>query len=110
MHPDFEIMIRTKTREAIFAVECKWREGFTNGKVEWAKDYQLKNYVEYQKSKSFPVFVIIGIGRSPDFPEHLFIISLKDIYSTTLNEKQLKEYLRSKKGDFFYDIDKKILQ
>ena len=102
MHPDMVFYYKSKQQKARLAVECKWRAAFLNGKIEWAKDYQLRNYKQYQKEQGIPVFVIIGIGGQASEPETLYIVPLKDIYNTILTPKQLAKYKREQEGDFYY--------
>jgi hypothetical protein len=43
--------LKFKFRNIPFAVECKWRKSFNNGSINWAKDYQVSNYKNYQATK-----------------------------------------------------------
>ena len=110
MLPDLELKLKTKKHEVVFAVECKWRNEFYNGKITWAKDYQLKNYKEYEAQTENKVFVIIGIGGEPSNPSSLYIVPLKDINSAILTLSNLKKYYRQKKGNFFLDPVTLVMQ
>lgn len=110
MLPDLELKLKTKKHEVVFAVECKWRNEFYNGKIIWAKDYQLKNYKEYEAQTENKVFVIIGIGGEPRNPSSLYIVPLKDINSAILTLSNLKKYYRQKKGNFFLDPVTLVMQ
>ena len=105
MHPDFVFKKETKSRSGYFAVECKWRSDFTNGKIEWANQYQLKNYKEYEREFNMRVFIMIGIGGLPHEPECLYVLPLSEVRSTMLSEYQLRKYQRRKHSDFFFDTD-----
>jgi hypothetical protein len=61
MSPYLQYRLQTKNQTIEFAVECKWRNDFYDGKIEWAKEHQLNNYKRYQLEKGIEVFVIIGI-------------------------------------------------
>ena len=110
MLPDLEVVLETKYRKIIFAVECKWRSEFYNGNVEWCKDYQLKNYRDYEHERNNPVFVLLGIGGEPCNPTRVYIIPLCDIYSTSLSQHFLQKYFRYKKGNFFFHIGGMMLE
>lgn len=56
--PDLKFKYNTTS----FAVECKWRNSFKNGKTEWAKNRQISNYMNYQKTNQQKVYVALGIG------------------------------------------------
>ncbi len=109
MLPDLEIAYRHKNRYAVFAVECKWRSDFQNGKIEWASADQLARYKDFERSSSKPVFIVIGIGGSPDAPQNLYSIPIRVINSTVLTQYQLKNYNKYKSADFFFDSYNNIL-
>jgi hypothetical protein len=109
MLPDLEIAYRHKNRFALFAVECKWRSDFQNGKIEWASTDQLARYKEFESTSSKPVFVVIGVGGTPDAPQSLYAIPIRVINSTVLTQYQLKNYTKYKAGDFFFDSYNNIL-
>src|SRR5690606_25966234 len=76
--PDLEFVYLGKWQQR-FAIECKWREKFVDGKIEWANQKKISNYVAYEFQNCIPVFVAIGIGGSPDCPEKLFVTPLSEI-------------------------------
>jgi hypothetical protein len=105
--PDLLMEYRDPSRVVRFAVECKWRSGFKNGFIQWAKDYQIQNYFEYQRRERIPVFIIIGVGGSEERPSDLYIIPLKDLKSNkvSLHADNLKRYRRADPEKmFFLDI------
>lgn len=64
--PDLEWeLVFSGTNKYRFAVECKWREKFRDGKIEWADEDQIGRYINFQKSRSITVFVVIGVGGQP---------------------------------------------
>ena len=109
MLPDFEIIYRHKNRRVVFAVECKWRNEFHNGKIVWTKIEQLERYKEYESASSKSVFVVIGIGGKPDNPQSLYIIPLRKINSTELSLYELKGHSKSTDKDFFFNSYNNIL-
>jgi hypothetical protein len=105
-YPDLEYDLITKSAKVKFAVECKWRAGFDDGKIEWAKDYQIKNYTKYQRERSVDiVFVIIGIGGIPNNPDELYIIPLNEITNTILYKQSITKYQRFRKSNFYLNSD-----
>jgi len=102
-NPDLELVF-TGTRHYRFAVECKWRKEFINGRITWANDYQICSYESFEDQKRIPVFIAIGIGGEPSAPEKLFVTPLRNIsmYSDVY-ESDLIAYKRKPQHKFFYD-------
>lgn len=80
LKPDFTFRDRWTKKE--FYVEAKFRTGTYNNKIVWCNDNQLKRYLEYNKEK--PVFLILGMGENPNFPEFLSLIPLAQAKYTGL--------------------------
>ena len=80
MKPDFKFFDKLNKKE--FYVEAKFRTGLYKDKIQWCNPQQLERYVEY--SKTCPVFVIIGMGEKPDYPEYLTLIPLSQAKYTGL--------------------------
>lgn len=59
-----------------FAIECKWRNAFVDGKLEWAKDFQIANYNKFEQEKGIKVLVAIGVGGSAGKPEQFYLVPL----------------------------------
>lgn len=59
-----------------FAVECKWRASFKNNHLQWAENYQLKNYQNYAQKSGQKVFIALGVGGSPAAPKSFYLIPL----------------------------------
>jgi LPXTG-motif cell wall-anchored protein len=108
--PDLEYHFKTRSQFAKFAVECKWRAELFKGRVDWAKSYQLSNYRDYERKRNIPVFVVIGIGGTPENPQSVYVIPLRDIRSNVLTEHQLKQYYRYNQGNFFLNTGAMILE
>ena len=107
--PDLEINFRKGNINDSFAVECKWRKGYYDNSIKWAEYYQLSNYKNYAKRLQIQVFVIIGIGGSPDSPEEIFIIPLSQLKSATISQEELRIYEKKDKGPFYWDGNRKQL-
>ncbi len=72
LKPDFKF--RDKWTKKEFYVEAKFRTGLFNNKIVWCNEKQLTRYLEYNKEK--PVFLILGMGKDPEYPEFLSLIPL----------------------------------
>lgn len=48
-------------------MEAKFRTGLHNGKIVWCNAKQLERYNAY--NLNIPVFIILGIGETPGYPE-----------------------------------------
>lgn len=101
--PDFELIFMGK-REHNFAVECKWKKEFKNGKIQWADQTKIDIYKKFQKERKLIVFVAIGIGGHPSNPNKLFVTPLDKICMyTEVTENDLMKYNRKPTNRFFYD-------
>lgn len=105
VYPDIEMeLVFTGRRNFRFAVECKWKQNFINGKIEWASDDKICSYRIFQDRVRIPVFIAIGIGGEPDNPEKLFLTPLNSIYmKNELFESDLIPFERSPRRRFYYD-------
>ena len=111
--PDLEVIFDFKTKgvNEAFAIECKWRKNYYNNGIEWAQNYQIKNYKEYAAKLSIPVFVVIGVGGEPKMPEELFIIPLQEMKTNTITKSELANYKKDISDTrFFWDYEKNILR
>lgn len=59
-----------------FAVECKWRRDFFKDRIDWAGDFQIRNYNDFQREQKMPVFVALGVGGTPEAPGTLYLVPL----------------------------------
>ena len=84
---DPDIIVKNKIKQLKFALECKFRAGFSShndGKksLKWAEDYQIKHYSKFEEENDIPVYILLGIGN-PEKPERTFLIPLKAIKQRT---------------------------
>jgi hypothetical protein len=87
LDPDF-VFVSVKG-EKMFFVEAKYRSKFYDDAVEWCKLYQLKRYKE--ANKELPVFIALGVGGTPDFPDHLYVFPVKHTKYIKLFKSVLKK-------------------
>lgn len=103
LNPDLELIFSRHSQHH-FAVECKWREKFTEGKIKWAHDHQIRAYQDFENRRRMPVFIAIGIGGDPSNPERLFVTPLRNLESSSeAYEANLIPYKRKPTRKFFYD-------
>lgn len=102
MNPDLEFRFKGK-KVVEFAVECKWRKGLFDQKIQWAKDYQVRNYRAFESRTNKKVFIILGVGGEPHNPENLYVIPLELIHSTHLERGELANYRKNNKTSFYFN-------
>ena len=101
MNPDF--CFRDKRTGEEFWIEAKYRNGlFKNKKgqfvCEICKSWQLDRYKEVEKSSGKKVYICLGIGEDPRFPETVHLIPVSNAYPQ-LFQSRLKETLIWKNPD-----------
>jgi len=89
---NYEPDLKFKYNTIPFAVECKWRNSFKNGKTKWAESRQINNYVTYQNTKNEKVYVALGIGGTPNAPETLYLIPLFRLKLEFVTADYIKEF------------------
>lgn len=73
-----------------FFVESKYRSYFYRNAVEWCQPHQIKRFKRI--ARTTPVYVVIGVGNSPDSPEQVFLLPLDEVRYTKLFKSSLKKY------------------
>lgn len=101
MNPDF--CFRDKRTKEEFWIEAKYRKGlFKNQKgqfvCEICKPWQLTRYNEVEKSTRKRVYICLGMGEDPRFPETVHLIPIDGAYPQ-LFQSRLKETLIWKNPD-----------
>jgi hypothetical protein len=115
-NPDLEMEFRLGENRTQFAAECKWRKRWLNrygekNCISWAKDRQITNYNSYALGRNIPVFVIIGVGGSPDDPEDVYIVPLTRLKYPYATMDYLQQFRRRDiHRDFFFDADGLVLK
>lgn len=76
-----------------FAVECKYRSNLYQDKLNWAKEFQMKRYRDYEKG-NLPngYYVMMGLGGEPGYPSDMFLVPLSDIKYVGLFKSFLEKY------------------
>mgnify|MGYP001608154108 CR=1 FL=1 len=96
---DPDIIVKNKSKNLKFALECKYRSDFFIGKngkkgLNWAKDYKIENYHKFQEENGFPVYILIGVGGFISRPERTFLIPLKALNYSWATEDYLHKFER----------------
>ncbi|MDZ4809817.1 MAG: hypothetical protein SGI96_16370 [Bacteroidota bacterium] len=104
MEPDLDYLYRDSGRQQLFAIECKWQQATNANAVKLADERKLNNYRNYQTTKNYPVFVILGIGGTGSEPNNLFIIPLNEISDPLTSKEKLAKYSRTQTGRFYLEI------
>jgi hypothetical protein len=87
-NPDLDYDLNVAHHSCPFSIECVWRKRFRDGLIQWATEGQIHSYYSYQQANSRPIFIMLGVGGTPDDPENLYIIPLKEI---AMNQRFLSE-------------------
>ena len=104
-NPDMTLML-FGNKKYRFAIECKYRTRFYGDELDWAYEHQIKNYKDFRKLASIPVFVAIGVGGHPSNPNELVVTPLEYIEMSTIALKSdLLPYKKRSTRKFYYDID-----
>ena len=99
LNPD--LTIRYNYTQERFAVECKWRassfySALHNEKaIQVASEEQLSRYQKFSENKGIPVFIVLGVGGTPDSPLEVYSIPLNKITSIEMPISSLIQFKRS---------------
>lgn len=100
--PDLRLSYHGKA----FAVECKWRAKAIEGKIIWAKDYQIKTYRRYAFEQNVPVFVAIGIGGTADNPASFYLVPLYRLTKEFATTEYIEEFRIKEASDILKLLEK----
>jgi len=108
--PDMQWDLKLGNKRYPFAVECKWRTDFIQGRLDMAKTYQVKNYLRYAMDEDIPVFIVLGVGGKPSAPKDLYIVPIEKATEGVLSFAELQPYRQPmKRLSFYYDVFSKSL-
>jgi hypothetical protein len=100
LNPDLEVEY-APTGDS-FGVECKYRASHFLGRIPWAKEFQLRKYGHYRESGK-RLFIIIGLGGTPESPDYMYCIPAWQAVSTMLEVDYIKRYRRDPERKFRWD-------
>jgi len=95
MNPDF--LFRDKRTREEFWIEAKYRKGLFRNKngqevCEICNPGQLNRYKEVEKTSGKRVYICLGLGDDPLYPETVHLIPIREAYPQ-LFPSRLKETL-----------------
>lgn len=76
-----------------FAIECKWRRDFFKERLDWAGDFQIRNYNDFQRGQKMPVFIALGVGGMPDAPREIYLAPLSRLKYGSATREYLQPFL-----------------
>lgn len=101
MRPDLEVELVMGGSRYLFAMECKWRQGF-NGERMDVKEWQLTRYKRFAQDRQMHVFLVLGVGGTPAAPAELYTIPLLELADGPLTMAILAPYRQPMTGKSFY--------
>jgi hypothetical protein len=84
-------------------IECKYRSTLFGGNISWAKEYQPAKYRRFAEATGFRVFVVVGVGGTPERPQYMYCLPLWQAGHNRLKPADLKRYRRDPRRKFSYD-------
>jgi hypothetical protein len=108
MYPD--LTVRYKPTGEQFAIECKFRSRLYNGMLHWTNDTQRARYLEFALRRNIPVFIVIGLGGTPDNPRSIYCLPLIEAKYSQLYPSVYKKYYHNPKHNLYWDGDKETLR
>jgi hypothetical protein len=110
-NPDLIMEFSLNQRAYRFAVECKWRSQLSaDNEIQICRSDQLDRYKRYGVMNKMEVFLALGIGGKPEYPEKLFIIPLKYASHPVVKSYFLEKYRKDPGSLFYYDISSRLLK
>jgi hypothetical protein len=88
---------------AMIGIECKYRSTLFRGDISWAKEYQPAKYRRFAGETGFRVFVVIGVGGTPESPQYMYCLPLWQAGRNRLKPRELKLYRRDPERKLAYD-------
>jgi hypothetical protein len=97
-----DLVIRDRTTNEIFCVECKYRSHLINGFFNWSYPDQIDRYFSYSRDRKIPFYVVLGLGGSPDSPIELFCIPLQEAKNPQIPIYMLRKYYHDLEKNFIW--------
>ncbi|AEH06351.1 hypothetical protein [Methanothermococcus okinawensis] len=100
LKPDF--LLKDKKTGKIFYVECKYRSKLYQDKFHWAKSNEQSNrYRTIEKEENIQTYIAMGLGGTPENPDNIYLMPLKEIKYNALFPSILKNWEITNKYDVF---------
>lgn len=97
-----DLVVRDRTTNEIFCVECKYRSRLVNGFFNWSYPDQIDRYFSYSRDRKIPFYVVLGLGGNPDSPIELFCVPLQEAKYPQIHIDMLRKYHHDQKRDFIW--------
>lgn len=93
-NPDLLLSIKLKggIGTARVAIECKWRQSFNSGSLQWTTQEKIDIYRQYGLQKNAVVFIALGIGGTPDNPQSLYFVPLDKMSEPVVTQSHISEF------------------
>lgn len=102
LKPDLELTLHRREGDYRLAVECKFRGKMYDG-LQISNPSQLKRYKDFAQQSGIPVYIVLGIGYNPAWPQEVYIVPLEDMTTGVVNVYDMLKYKRPHAGsNFFY--------
>ena len=98
-----DLTMRHELTDVMFSVECKFRSKLYKNGLNWSNWSQLRRYKLYSSDNEIPLFVVIGLGGSPQYPDRMFCIPIDEIEYPSLYPSVFEKYERDPEKMFFCD-------
>jgi hypothetical protein len=88
-----DLKFKDKKTGKIFYVECKYRSKLYDDKFHWAKnDGQFNRYKDIESNENTETFIAMGLGGTPDNPDEIYLMPLKEIKYPALYPSVLRNW------------------
>ncbi|MCR5395772.1 MAG: hypothetical protein K6E86_10280 [Bacteroidales bacterium] len=89
----------------MIAVECIWRKEISSKGLYWATEATLKRYMNSADEDDAKLFLIFGLGGSPDAPKSVYIVPIRFLQERVLSPSDLANYeCESTHGILDYEV------
>lgn len=88
-NPDIVFCLQQNDISFRFAVECKYR---TKASGTIVKESNMQRYKEYMTETNQPVFLVFGVGGTPENPDCVYIIPLHDVSNSEIKVSDIKHF------------------
>jgi Holliday junction resolvase len=110
MKPDLIFALMLQEGNVKFAVECKYRSQIDKSKlIEICSSDQLDRYKTFARREKMEVFLALGVGGTPDCPDEVYAIPLRNVYHAKVEFKKIEKYFKQPGRRFFYSAYDRML-
>lgn len=106
-YPELEFEFSHKENRVRFAIESIYISELKHRDIQIASPQQVKAYSQLDED-DHDLYLVVGIGGTPDDPKEMYLMPVKDIRSPFITYPELQPY--RKYGMFFYSAENQRLQ